>query len=243
MKTQLIVSLLGLLAPVAASAVSINIDFGGASTPASGWNNIFIDSTSGTPIDTPVAMLDSAGNATGIFFSYDDFSSEGGNFNPNGTTGPTGGAASLPSTVTQDSLFGHVSTFGLNSPVPVIHMTLSGLNAGELYQLSYFASRMSVGDVRTANYSLTNGNETSVAVLDASNNTSTIASSAVLAPSATGTLTLTITPDATNTNSSKFFYIGSLQIESMAATIPEPGSFAMLAGGAALGLVGLRRRR
>jgi hypothetical protein len=241
MKTQLIAILLGLLAPFAANAAEINVDFGSTSTPASGWNNIVVGVVAA---NTPIALSDSSGVATGISLSIDTFSTA--LFNDNGTQSPTGGAASLPGTVTRDSLFGHAEIFQVNGqthdPVPVINITLSGLSAGKSYQLSYFASRTSVGDVRTANYSLTNGTNTSVSVLNASNNTSTIVSSAFLAPSIDGTLTLTLTPDSTNTNANKFFYLGSLQIQSM-STIPEPGAFALLAGGAVLGLVALRRRR
>lgn len=244
MKTHLIASLIGLLVPLAAHAVDINVDFGREFTPASGWNNIRVGTA---PTNTPIALLDSLGNATGISLSFDTYSTA--LYNDNGTQSPTGAAASLPATVTRDSIFGHVENFVSGStthlPVPAITFTLSGLEAGKAYQLSYFASRTgaTVTDVRTANYSLTNGTDTSVVVLDAAQNTSSIASSAFLVPSASGTLTMTMTADATNTNANKFFYLGSLQIQSMTATIPEPGSFAMLAGGAAFGLVALRRRR
>jgi hypothetical protein len=242
MKTQLIASLVALLAPVAAHAVDVNVDFGGSNTPSSGWNNIVVGTS---PTNTPIALSDSSGNASGISLSFDTQSTA--LFNDNGTKTPTGAAASLPATVTRDSIFGHAEVFitgGVtHAAVPVIHFTLSGLSSDKAYQLTYFASRTGVSDVRTANYSLTNGTDTSVVVLDAANNASNTISSAFLTPSVTGTLTLTMMADATNTNSNKFFYLGSLQIQSMTASIPEPSSFAMLAGGAALGLVALRRRR
>lgn len=224
-----------------ASAATILIDFGSSSTSPTnfvtndaGWNNITNSST-----DTAnVALIDSTGAASGVTLTI----TSPFNTNPpnlNGTTSPTGDAAAYPVTATRDNFFSNTETFnGQGNLTPQI--TFGGLNPNMVYSFTYFASRVSVSDNRSADYTLSNGMTSSVVSLNASNNTGTVVTSAFLAPSVSGTLVLDIDPSAANNNANHFTYLGVIEITAVA--IPEPGAYAGLAGLAALGFVAARRR-
>lgn len=228
MKTYLKALGLVLLAPLAANAVTIYIDFGHSSTPTTltGWNNF----TSKTA-QSNLALLDSTGAATSLTISYTTFTDP----NQAGTLAPTGDAAErYPVTATQDNFYSH----GVSNPS--VTVTISGLSSSELYQFTYFASRLGGSETLETLYSLTNGTDVSAVALNA-NNTGTLVSSSYLAPSSSGTLTLTLSPGANNNHASKFYYLGVLEINS--TPIPEPGAYAAFAGAAMLGFVLRRRRR
>jgi len=124
-----------------ASAQTILIDFGSAASPTSdlGWNNI----TDGTAVDTPVALVDSTGDATGISATV------AVRFNGANGIGYAAGTGDFPSSATNDSLFGNTGEFaGVSAPNPTIEF--SGLNTEATYDFELYASRTGVSDDRIA---------------------------------------------------------------------------------------------
>lgn len=80
------------------------------------------------------------------------------------------------------------------------------------------------------------GANSAIALLDASNNSSSTASVAGIFPTAAGTLTIDISPGPANTNTTGFYYLGALKIDSM--RVPEPAGL----GAILVALMMVRRR-
>jgi hypothetical protein len=111
---------------------------------------------------------------------------------------------------TRDSLVGNTETSGgLSNIVPSFR--LSGLNPDWIYHLTFYASRTSVADNRTARYTVT-GIISSFDELNASNNVDGTAVVPGMMPTAAGQLLITITPGAANNNANHFTYLGTLEI-------------------------------
>lgn len=191
--------------------------------------------------DVADAIAADGSGATGISLTVDLGSSTGFNEigpNDSGTNAPGSPAGDLfDGEMTNDALFGHSSNFNTGAPRDSVIYDIAGLNPGELYDFTFYGSRGTVSDVRSALYTVDGVNSGSD-VLDAGNNVSNVAQVLSIEASALGTLTLTIGADASNTNGSGFFYLGAMQISS---TIPEPTS-ALLIGLGTL-TCGLVRRR
>ncbi len=207
--------------------------------PSNYWNNVLAtgqgflaagttNTTQFTSTETVSNLVTTTGTATGVNIAMGG-SYYSGHFNASGVTsgGPYIGNA------TSSSIVGDVND------TPVI--TISGLNPSLTYNFTVYASRgLSLSDVRTADYAFV-GATSGTGVLDAANNTSNTALVSGIAPNASGVITLTITPDATNTNATspgKLFYLGDLQIQA----VPEPASVGLVACGG-LVLLGVVMRR
>lgn len=163
-------------------------------------------------------LLDAGGLPTGITLQIDPTLRFNGS-NTSGTLSPTPGtdlnSLGLPATAIQDSLFGNDVTFS-GGVFPTALITLSGLNPSDSYDLTFAASRLGVGDVRTTDYEVA-GATTVTATLDAANNESEVAVVNGISPDAGGELVITVTKSASNTNSTGFYYLGVLKLERVGA--------------------------
>jgi hypothetical protein len=241
-----------------AKAATIITNFGNnaAGTDATGrYYNSITTVSSG-----PFALNDTTNTSTGVSLTITNLpgtaftNSSSGNtaytngfntFNFGGTTSTTGAAATLgySSAATSSSGYGNTTFYpgSGNNQVPDVELVLSGLNPALTYGFDIFASRAGVGDVRSADYNISGGalgTASTSLELDAANNTANYVAASGFTPDANGDITIIASPDATNTNSNHFYYLGVLQINS--SPVPEPASMTgILLGGAAL----LRRGR
>lgn len=214
------------------SAQTIRIDFGSSTTEPTldiGWNNI----TETTPVDSPIALIDSSGATSGVSLTITQ------RFNGANANGSTSGTGIFVATSTRDSLFGNTAVFdGISAPNPTIEF--SGLNIAATYDFELFASRMGVGDDRSATYTLTGSNTVSMDYNPSNNDTGTFNLNN-LTPDASGVITLEMVASASNNNSFSFIYLGAVEITAIA--VPEPGAFPVALGALALAALSFRRRR
>lgn len=194
------------LAAASAPAAAILIDFGAAATrtesPDTPWNNV--DDQNQGALEG-LELIDVTAKSTGILL---DIVSPFAGPNPGGVK--DGGLVAYPASAAGDSLFANIEKFNTRENLrPVLR--LRGLDAQKKYVLSFFASRMGSSDNRTTRYTVA-GATTEAVELDAANNTDLVAKTPALAPAADGTLLITLTPGAANTNANHFMYLGVLEI-------------------------------
>ncbi len=209
MKTPalLLAALLAAAATTAtASAGTILIDFGSSATrtesPDSPWNNV--DETNQGALEG-MSLVDTQAKETGVLL---DILSPFGGPNPGGVkTERLGG---FPVTATGDSLYANIERFNSHENLrPVLR--LRGLDPRRKYVLTFFASRMGSSDNRTTRYTI-EGAATEAVELDAANNTDRTIKTTPLSPARDGSLVITLTPGAANTNANRFMYLGVLEI-------------------------------
>ncbi len=212
----------------AGSAETILFDFGyfASKSATSNYNDVLIDDASAVAQPQPIVLsniIDSTGASTGVGLSASGFYPGG---NPNGTTTPTGiAAANFVSTATQDNFFTHVGAFGGQTTNPLGVVTLTGLDNSTAYDFTFFASRMGVNDIRETKYTVT-GSTSAFSLLNASNNTSNVASVLGIYPNA-GSITVNVEAGPNNNNgATKFSYIGAMRLDYEA--VPEPTSLALV---------------
>lgn len=190
---------LGLLASfggcLTLTAETLQINFGDPVTET-GWNN--------ASSSAAVALVDASNAATDATISITS------PFNSINRSGSTVAVGDFPASVTATSQFGNTSTFGGGTfPNPAFEIT--GLDGSTSYDLTIFASRMSVTDIRTTTYTVTGAN-TVEGELDASNNTTNTLTISGATPSAEGKITVALAPAASNTNATGFIYLSGLII-------------------------------
>lgn len=175
---------------------------GGVSGPTVVWNDI----------TTAVATAD--------FTEVYDLQSTDGTYTPVGLriesrfTGAnengTPASGIYPTTATQDSLYGNTELFGgLENVTP--RFQLIGLTPGAAYDLTFYASRMGVGDNRETRYTVTGVNE-GFTDLDVANNVSTTVSVNGITANGLGEITVALTPGPNNNNANHFTYLGALEV-------------------------------
>ncbi|WP_269541059.1 alginate lyase family protein [Cerasicoccus fimbriatus] len=198
--------------------LEILIDFGAnaSSTTKETWNRLSLDPStrdavgngSGTPHQYSNDLLDSGGNSTGIGLTMTDAMTGIGSHGT--TTGP------FPSGSTSDYMLGStVPSWGFIDNQKGVFV-FSNLDPGKSYDFTFFASRAGVTDNRETKYELT-GASTHSTLLDAANNTSSIASINGVVPSASGAITLTVSPGSRNNNPDKAYYLNFMKIASQGA--------------------------
>lgn len=232
-------TLVALAVPLSsASAATLLFDFGDpapAAQSSGNVNNIVSNATGGSSL---VNAVDTLGNATGIAVTLTDPFWPGSN--QNGTNAPGGAAAAIfPATATRDNLFGSTVPFsGFTEPTGGYKITGLDPSGNTLYAFTFFGSRTGVTDNRETYYALVgNSLSPSIAFLDTANNVNNVATISGMIPNASGEIDLEVGPGPNNTNASRFYYIGAMQIVS--STVPEPTSLSLIA----LGTIALRRRR
>ena len=192
----------------------ILIDFGGANTmelgtddPYDAWNNVTL--AVGTTDDGVLSnLLRTDGSATAI--SLEMVSRFNGN-NENGTQVGIEGGAPYEVDATRDTLYGNTELFnGLENVFPAFNLT--GLNPSTAYDLTFYASRMGVGDNREARFTVTGASETFADLNAANNEFETVTVNDVL-PDTTGKITIRLAPGPNNDNGSHFTYLGVLQLD------------------------------
>jgi hypothetical protein len=242
MKKKCLLPLLTISLALSASAQSYLIDFSTTSGITSGnWNNVndeYIAATGTTPevfAHTITNMVDTNGNISAY-----DLSSTSTATNMHGAFNVT--AAPSPfdvATAYVDALYvasGFSYTF-----------KLSDLDPSKTYSLDFFGSRDTT-QIRTTNYTISTteatGDGTTISLTTSgtdvggtgvNHNIANVASISGISASAGNEIYIDITVAAGD-----YGYLNAMQIT--ATSIPEPGTFALLAGLTTLAAIALRRR-
>ena len=193
-----ILLLLGPITSYSQTKDTIKLDFGSTLSNAP-WNNM--NSPSIGKIDD---LQNSFGILTGVSVAVVD------SFNAINTDGTKSPNASLgyPVSATGDSFFGNVGLF--NGQIQTTGALLfANLDTSKNYEFRIFASR-TASDNRQAMYEF-KGLETDTIYLDAASNVDKIAFTS-MKPDAQGKILLTASPGPENTNASKFYYIGLVEL-------------------------------
>ena len=179
---------------------TINVDFG--TTLSTGtWNNLNTASK-----DTILNMTNTQKQNSGIsIWIHDAFTG----VNTLGTTTPAP-ALKIPGSASSDSFFGSVGAHE-GAVEPTGGLTLSGLSRSSKYTFTFFASRTGVSDNRETQYKVSGKTEQTV-TLNAANNTSNTITVTDMVPADNGTILITVGPGPNNSNASKYYFIGAMQV-------------------------------
>ena len=223
------------------SAETLLFDFGNANqtSPESpnvpAWNNILRPADGGVP---PL-LVDSQGNNTtvGLVFTDDFFIN--GPPSQLGSESPSGDAAAFPVSATDDYLFGHTGAFAGEADNSLSSFTLFGLDAGSLYDFTFFSARNGVGDNRDTAYEVT-GLTSGSGVAPTSNNDTEVLVISNISPTLGGSIDISVSAAPSNNQTNQFYYMNVMQID--VREIPEPSSaFIAMVGLTSIGL-GVRSR-
>ncbi len=198
-------------------AQTLLLDFGSSTTPTQNgpapddptnfWNNVTdaVGSVEGSQLAGLVNTLN-AETSIGL-----EILSRFNGANTNGTLESTVFVANA----TRDSLYGNTEDWsGLANVTPSFKLT--GLNPDRVYNLTFYGSRLSVGDVRETGYTI-EGETTTIVALDAGNNVDNVVTALGIVPDAMNEITISLAPTGNNTNGYHFIYLGALKIDE----IPE----------------------
>ncbi len=184
--------------PVVTELDTLLIDFGPKLSP-SPWNNV-TDPAAGRVNN----LVNTAGRPSGKGIAvFDPFNS----VNTAGTPSPSL-ALGFPPSATEDSFYGNTGLFA-GQVQPTGGVELFGLDPAKPFTLDIFASRIGT-DVREAQY-LIEGLETSTVLLNASSNTSMLAT-ATVHPAADSTIRITASPGPNNNTPAGFFHLGAIRV-------------------------------
>lgn len=194
--------------PAAQTGVML-FDFGAAGTtmgagddPVNTWNNI--TTAIGTSDTGVLNTLVTVGNlpTTASFRMIKRFNGA----NANGTTS----SSVFPADATSDSLFGNTETFNsLANIFPSFRLT--GLDPGQGYDLTFYASRTGVADNRETRYTLVGAN-TVVTDLQCAANINNTATARLVYPTAAGDIVISLSPSPLNNNGNHFTYLGVMRV-------------------------------
>jgi len=120
-------------------------------------------------------------------------------------------SAVFPANATRDSLYGNTRSWNDFADVSP-SFKLTRLDRERTYNFTFYASRLGVGDVREASYTVTGANSASVAY-DAANNIDEVATVAGIAPDSFGEITISLAPTDRNDNSYRFIYLGAMRVD------------------------------
>ena len=117
----------------------------------------------------------------------------------------------FPQNATRDSLYGNTKDWnGFADVAPSFKLTR--LDRERTYNFTFYASRLGVGDVREASYTVTGASSASVAY-DSANNIDEVATVAGIAPDSLGEITISLAPTDRNNNSYHFIYLGAMRVD------------------------------
>ncbi len=196
----------GIAPPETPKDITLKFDFGATSHPDINYN-LVSSSVQG------VANAVDYGTGLGTHVSMALTSATGFSAGPNtsGTTGPgTPASDFFDGSATTNNLFGHNANFG-GSSRELVEFTIDGLEQNRLYDFTFFASRLGVGDNRETQYELT-GLNSGTDWLDAANNTDEVAQVPAIQPNADGEIVLIVQKGPNNTNSNDFYYLGAMEL-------------------------------
>jgi len=196
------------------------------------WNNL--TETNFLTVGSSKNLVTSTNGASGITVTVDN------SFDQSGSTGTTSANTSIAGFNSTNSPnlgsdFVYVQKIGATQ----FKFTLSGLDSALQYKFTMFASRAGVTDAynRSSDYTLA-GATTQAVSLNASNNTTTVAATGFLSPTASKTIQFTLAKGVDNDEPNGYAYLGGMRIE----IIPEPSTWLLLT----IGLVvatGFRHRK
>lgn len=218
---------------------TVLFDFGSVDyqTTETGWNNVTY--ATGSPAAGLTTIVDSTGatlNGISLVFT-DQFYTK---TQPSllGTDSPTGDAAALPATATEDFFLGHTGTFNDEASNPTGAFKLTGLDANQTYSFTFFASRVGVFDNRETSYTVT-GDNSATGLLQATGNSSDVLTLSGITPDINNEILIDVAAGSNNNSSRTYYYINSLEVE----IVPEPTSMALLGLGGLLLTTRRPRRR
>ncbi|WP_269522195.1 DUF4886 domain-containing protein [Coraliomargarita parva] len=198
---------------------TIYIDFSGSyfvSGVSETWNTISpsasiraaVGNGTGTPYEFTDDLLASTGISTHIGLVMVDAMT---NTNSSGTSDSS---APYPEAAVVDAYYGHGDGLSFDNFVDngQAVFVFTGLDAGKLYDFTFFASRADVSDNRETNYALSGANSAS-GDLDAANNITETLTLSGIVPDVSGEITLTVSVGASNNSSYYFYYLNALEIE------------------------------
>jgi hypothetical protein len=135
-------------------------------------------------------------------------------FNGANTNGAIESAIFAPN-ATRDSLYGNTETWsGLTDVTPSFKLT--GLNPQRVYNITFYASRLGVSDVRETGYTI-EGESTTIVAFDPANNIDDVVTVVGIVPDAMNEITISLAPTENNNNGYHFTYLGVMKVEE----IPE----------------------
>jgi lysophospholipase L1-like esterase len=116
---------------------------------------------------------------------------------------------------TRDSLYGNTETWNSLSDITP-SFKLTGLNPERVYNITFYASRLGVSDIRETSYTI-EGESTTIVALDPSNNIDDVVTAMGIVPDAMNEITISLAPTENNNNGYHFTYLGVMKVEE----IPE----------------------
>ncbi len=195
------------------NATVLFLDFGGSQTvfddpTGRQWNTVD-GGIGGTDDGLLIDLIDQDGNITPMQLQMVS------RFNGTNTNGTTESTLFDPA-ATGDSLFGNTELFSeLENIFPKFKLT--ELDPSLAYTLTFFASRLNVGDNRETSYTV-EGASTTVVALDPANNIDAFVSANSISPNDAGEIMISIAPTDNNTNGNHFTYLGVLQVSAVPQT-------------------------
>jgi len=193
------------------------LDFGSSSTPTQNgpapddpnnyWNNVTeaVGSAAGGQLPDLVNNLNVATTIGLEILSR---------FNGANTNGTLESAIFAPN-ATRDSLYGNTETWNnLSDITPSFKLT--GLNPERVYNITFYASRLGVNDVRETSYTI-EGESTTIVVFDPANNIDNVVTAVGVVPDAMNEITISLAPTGNNNNGYHFIYLNAMKVEE----IPE----------------------
>lgn len=135
-------------------------------------------------------------------------------FNGANTNGTAESVVFAPN-ATRDSLYGNTEAWsGLADVTPSFKLT--GLNPQRVYNITFYASRLGVNDVRETGYTI-EGESTTVVAFDPANNIDGVVTAMGIVPDAMNEIAISLAPTENNNNGYHFTYLGAMKVEE----IPE----------------------
>lgn len=186
---------------VLTSPVFVNFGYDNTS---SGWNAL----TGFTTNTSLPNLIDYEGSYTGISLTLVE------GFNSRNLNGPTTTTTNLnmPTLVSSDSYYGNSKTIWQDKVVEKSVVKLEGLDQNKMYNFCFFGSRTNSGTENRETKFIVKGQNETIALLDAANNTSSAACADNVYPNANGEITITITAGENNNNSYGFYYINAMRL-------------------------------